>query len=99
MQNDANCKQYTWNIALFPKERAPVVIQFCLISRIGLWEKLACYALLIKAHYFPFSVGFTLYVIWLRDSLVRRRSTECQLGEYNVEYNYLADSLGFSLQV
>ena len=75
-------------ITLSSTEGTPVyiVIQLCLRSQIGLWEKYY-YALFDIAHYFSSDVGLTnilLFGLW--DTLVQRRTTECQLCEDNVSY-------------
>ena len=48
--------------AMSPTERIPIVIQPCLRSRVGLWEKYY-YALFDITHYFSPNVGFTNIVV------------------------------------
>ena len=75
-------------VSLSPTERTPFTIQLYLRSRIGLWEKYY-YALLVFdiMHYFSSDVrrftNIVLFGLW--DSLVQRRSTECQLCEDNAQ--------------
>ena len=69
-----------------PTKSTVIVIQLCLRSRIGLWEKFY-YALFGITHYFSSYVVFTNIVARSGDSLVQRQSTECQLCEDNGVHN------------
>ena len=52
--------------ALSSTERTPIIIQFCLRSRIGLWESIIMYYYIMFdiMHYFASGVGFTHIVVW-----------------------------------
>ena len=49
-------------VSLSPTECTPIIMQLCLRSRIGLWEKYY-YTLFDIMHHFPSDVGFTNTVV------------------------------------
>ena len=80
--NDALC--VTCYIPLSSTECIRIVIQLCLRSQIGMWEKYY-YRLFDITNYFSSNGGFTYILFFgLWDGLVRRRSTECQLCKGNM---------------
>ena len=63
---------------LSPKECTPIVIQLCLRSRIGFWEK-HYYVTVDIMHYFLPMWGLQTLLFSLRDCLVWRQSTSAKL--------------------
>ena len=61
--------------SLYPTQRTPDFIQLCLISHIGLWEQKLLHTIFLPM------LSIQILLFGLRDSLVQRRRTVCQLGE------------------
>ena len=65
-----------WLLALSSTEHTPIVIQLCLVSRIGLWEKITTHHLISRTIFLPmWGLQILLFGLW--DRLVQRQSTEC----------------------